>query len=407
LQANLAYELPAPPIIASIQMGNNVNWFEDYADDEEDFEIDEYDITATPNDFNVTTLFSFIESGAVRIPGFQRNFVWDQVRASKLIESLILGIPVPQLFLYEQARNKFLVIDGQQRLLSIYYFKKRRFPRKEKRVELRHIFDENGGIPELVLFDDEYFIDFRLKFAENLPNRKNKFTGLNYSTLGDYQTQFDLRPIRNIIVKQNSPKDDDSSIYELFNRLNTGGINLRPQEIRTSMYHSDFYDILYKINLNVHWRQLTGTDTPDIHMKDIEILLRGFAMLIDGANYAPSLVRFLNQFSRKCEKQTTTQNTYLQQLFESFLTACNQLPEDVFVNAKNNRFNIALFEAVFTATCKQAFEENRLVSGSVSMYQVKELEVDPEFLAAASQSTTRKINVTKRLERATSLLTAL
>ena len=76
-------------------------WFDDYAEDEDELQIDEYDITATPNDFNVSTLFNFIESGAVRIPGFQRNFVWDQVRASKLIESLILGIPVPQLFLYE------------------------------------------------------------------------------------------------------------------------------------------------------------------------------------------------------------------------------------------------------------------------------------------------------------------
>ena len=74
-------------------------WFDDYAEDADELQIDEYDITATPNDFNVLTLFSFIESGAVRIPGFQRNFVWDQVRSSKLIESLILGIPVPQLFL--------------------------------------------------------------------------------------------------------------------------------------------------------------------------------------------------------------------------------------------------------------------------------------------------------------------
>jgi uncharacterized protein with ParB-like and HNH nuclease domain len=63
------------------------DWFDDYAEEADDLQIDEYDITATPNDFNVLTLFSFIESGAVRIPGFQRNFVWDQVRSSKLIES--------------------------------------------------------------------------------------------------------------------------------------------------------------------------------------------------------------------------------------------------------------------------------------------------------------------------------
>lgn len=96
-------------------------WFEDYVGEDEQIEVDEFDITATPNDFNVATLFNFIESGAVVIPGFQRNYVWDRQRASKLIESLILGLPVPQIFLYESARNKFQVIDGQQRLLSIYF----------------------------------------------------------------------------------------------------------------------------------------------------------------------------------------------------------------------------------------------------------------------------------------------
>src|SRR5579863_2811998 len=127
------------------------DWFEDYVDEEDDVQINEYDITATPNDFNVSTLFNFVESGAVRIPGFQRNFVWDRARSSKLIESLILGLPVPQLFLYEQSRNRFLVIDGQQRLMSIYYFIKKRFPLKEKRSELRTIFDEKGTIPDEVL----------------------------------------------------------------------------------------------------------------------------------------------------------------------------------------------------------------------------------------------------------------
>ena len=96
------------------------DWFDDYAEGNDELQVGEYDITATPNDFNVMTLCSFIDSGSVRIPGFQRNFVWDIGRASRLIESLILGLPVPQLFLYERERNRFLVIDGQQRLMSIY-----------------------------------------------------------------------------------------------------------------------------------------------------------------------------------------------------------------------------------------------------------------------------------------------
>lgn len=382
-------------------------WFDDYAEEADTIDIDEYDITATPNDFNLITLNSFIETGAIRIPGFQRNFVWDQVRASKLIESLILGIPVPQLFLYEQARNRFLVIDGQQRLMSIYYFFKRRFPRRERRVELRGIFDVEGRIPDKVLYDDEYFDDFRLKLSGNLPNSSNKFNGLNYATLDDYKTQFDLRPIRNIIVKQNMPNDDDSSMYEVFNRLNTGGVNLRPQEIRTSMYHSDFYEMLYRINQIPQWRTLLGSTEPDIHVKDIEILLRGFAMLIESKSYKPSLVRFLNKFSKQSENLTSEQNHYLEELFRHFLFATYSCPSDFLINAKNGRFNVALYEATFAAACHAAFEERRIPSGTIVPEQVAILERDPEFQGAALEGTTSTTNVNTRLTRARSLIASL
>lgn len=386
---------------------NGQSWFEDYAEDADELQVEEYDITVSPNDFNVMTLHSFVESGAVRIPGFQRNFVWDLGRASKLIESLILGLPVPQLFLYEQEHNKFLVIDGQQRLMSIYYFIKKRFPRKETRVELRSIFDKEGHIPEEILHDDSYFQNFNLRLHEKIPNHPNKFKGMNYATLGDrYKHQFDLRPIRNIVVKQNMPSDD-SSIYEIFNRLNTGGITLSPQEIRTSMYHSEFYNVLYDINNLPEWRKILGQSVPDLHMKDIEFLLRGFATLVDGDNYAPSLAKFLNQFSKKCKNQRPEQNVYCRKLFESFLKACSNLPDDAFKSKKNNRFNVALYEAVFTVACKEAFAERSVVAGEIDIECLKALEKDRDFAEASRVSTTDTSNVHKRLDRARDLVGSL
>lgn len=382
-------------------------WFEDYTEDADELQVEEYDITVSPNDFNVMTLHSFMESGAVRIPGFQRNFVWDLGRASKLIESLILGLPVPQLFLYEQERNKFLVIDGQQRLMSVYYFIKKRFPRKEKRVELRLIFDREGYIPEEILHDDTYFQTFNLRLPQKLPNRANKFKGLNYATLGDYKTQLDLRPIRNIVVKQNAPSGDDTSIYEIFNRLNSGGINISPQEIRTSMYHSKFYSLLSRINNEEKWRKILGTPEPDLHMKDIEVLLRGFAILIDGENYAPSMVKFLNQFSHKCKTQTSENNQYLCTLFKSFLNACSSLADDAFKNKKNKRFNVALYEAVFTAACEQAFSERRVVVGTLDSEQIQNLEIDEEFVQASQKGTAQTKNLIARLNRAREIVGAL
>ncbi len=390
----------------SVTVDQQTDWFEDYSEGADDIQIDEYDITSAPNDFNVMTLHSFIREGSIRIPGFQRHFVWDLPRASKLIESLILGLPVPQMFLYEQRRNEFLVIDGQQRLMSVYYFIEKRFPRKEKRSDLRRIFDEAGMIPEDVLHNDEYFIPFDLRLSEALPGRPNRFKGLNYSTLGDHKRQFDLRPIRNIVVKQNSPNDDDSAMYEVFNRLNSGGVNLRPQEIRTSMYHSEFYNMLYRVNADTRWRQLLQSPRPDLHMKDIEILLRGLAMLVDGDNYAPSMVKFLNQFSKKSESNNSDQNAYLERLVSSFLDSCRALPPGAFLNKNNRRFNIALYEATFAGVMRPAFERRGELeeAAGISPDRIRCLESDPEFVSAAQFATTGTANVRKRLERARVLL---
>lgn len=383
------------------------NWFEDGTGEIDDFQIKEYDITASPNDFNMSTMFSFIESGAVKIPGFQRNYVWDIKRASKLIESIIIGLPIPQIFLYEEARNKFLVIDGQQRLMSIYYFIKQRFPRKEKRFELRRIFDEKGIIPDDVLHDDAYFTKFNLQLTERLPNRPNRLNKLNYGTLGELKTTFDLRTVRNIIIKQNVPdadEDDSSSIYEIFNRLNTGGVNLKPQEIRTSLYHSPFYEMLYRINLDPRWRKLLGVAEPDLHMKDIEILLRAFAMVMCGNGYKPSMTRFLNLTSKRAEALSNEKVKYLEQLFFAFLDACQELPEKAFFGAQITRVNISFIDAVFAAQCTKSFENSSLDVPTVDPARLRLLKEDGDFVNAAQFDTASSVNVAKRLERAKVIL---
>ncbi len=202
-------------------------------------------------------------------------------------------------------------------------------------------------------------------------------------------------------------RDDDSSMYEVFNRLNTGGVNLRPQEIRTSMYHSNFYEMLYRINTEEKWRRILQSTEPDLHMKDIEILLRGFAMLINGENYAPSMIKFLNQFSKNCERYSVGQNEYFENLFASFLNACADLPDNAFMNKKNNRFNIALYEAVFSAVNQKAFSDNRCINGKLDTEKIRTLETDPEFSGAALAGTTQTANVKKRLNRALEIVGTL
>ncbi len=394
-----------------VESVNGSKWFEDYAEEsqegDEDADVINYDLSVTPNDFNVATLFSYIESGTIVIPGFQRHYVWDLKRASRLIESLIRGLPVPQIFLYEEGRNKLLVVDGQQRLKSIYYFIKQRFPRMEARAELRRIFAEQNSIPDDVLSNDKYFTSFRLRLPESLPDQPNELNRLTYNTLGEFKLQLDLRPLRNVVIRENSFASGQTAIYEIFNRLNSGGVNLRPQEIRLSLYHSDFYDMLMEVNADKKWREILNSPEPDLHQKDIEILLRIFAMLIDSGNYSPSMVKFLNQFSHKCKSQNQEKNQYLKELFQSFLDAARGLPKRTFLNDSNNRFNIALIEAVFAAACSKAFAEMRYLSGQLDPKELKVLKADKQFSEASSSATTQTSNVRTRLKLGRKHVTAL
>jgi len=378
-------------------------WLEpgDDADSEEDSgQIDEYDLTSSPNDFNVSTIYDFIRSGAVKIPGFQRNYVWDLRRASKLIESLIIGLPVPQVFLYEEGRNSFLVIDGQQRLMTIYYFVRGRFPRRDKRVEIRRIFNDLGQIPEELFADDSFFDNFNLQLPEIAPGKPNRFNRLNYQTLGDYKVQLDLRTIRNIIVKQLRPSNDDSSIYEMFNRLNTGGILLTPQEIRASLYHSPFYDALFKLNLDPRWRMLLGQGEPDLHMRDMEVLLRGIAMWRMGDDYAPSMVKFLNRYSKTAKHFGTEETLEIAEMVEHFLNAAGDVPRGLFLT-RQQRFSLPLFESVFAAAAHRLEVDG---TWRLDPDAVRALAASEEFQGFSQEQTTNTSNVKGRLAVARRLL---
>ena len=370
---------------------------------EDSYPIADYDLVSTPNDFNTRTLVDLMDSGVVIIPGFQRNFVWDAKRASRLIESIIVGLPVPQIFLYEQGQNKFLVIDGQQRLMSIYYFVKERFPRREKLAELRLTAAGQSAIPEEMLLNEEYFSDFRLSLPEIVPGQPNRFHRCRYSNLEEgYQTSFNLRTIRTITVRQVGPAGDDA-MYEIFNRLNSGGVNLTPQEIRRCTYDSKFYEMLYITNTRSEWRKLVGARVPDTHMKDVEILLRGFAMLINGESYSPSMVKFLNKFSQEARAFNDDHLERLQHLLDSFLYSCRNLPSDVF-HSTRGRFSPMIFESVFVAACQGAYDEGQMTIGTIGAESLGNLKSDTAFRDATQSRTSDTDNVKIRLSRAQEIL---
>lgn len=362
----------------------------------------QYDISVIPNDFNITTIFNLIDSGAIEMPVFQRNYIWDRKRASRFIESLILGLPIPQVFLYQKARNKFLVIDGQQRLLSIYYFIKQRFPFPEKRAALRKVFDDNNCIPEETLFDGEYFQDFKLQFSKTEEGGKNPLDGLKYSTLGIYKSNFEFMTMRCMAIRQNEPKEDDSSVFEIFSRLNTGGVNLTNQEIRACLYYSEFYRMLNKVNQNSIWRNLYGKPE-DGKFKDVEVILRSFALLCNGERYNGSMNVFINRYAKEAMSYSTEDVKYLYNLFVSFLKACNELPRELFAT-KNGELNAALFDSIFTVVASECFKSKTLITQKLYEERIRALKADPEFEEAITHSTSHTKMVNKRIEKARTYL---
>lgn len=386
-----------------LEVQANDKWYIDLCEEEPETVVKEYDITATPNDFNILTLFSLIDNGVIKMPPFQRNYVWDEKRASKLIESIILGLPVPQVFLYEQEKNSFYVIDGQQRLLSIYFFVKQRFPTAEGRLILRQYLTGDTKIDSSILSDDRYFKNFKLRLPSSANNEKNKFDKLKYETLGEYKNTFDiLRTVRSVVIKQNEP-DDDSSIYEIFNRLNTGGQNLSAQEIRMSMYYSPFYKKIIELNSQPKWRKILRQVQADVHFKDVEILLRAFAMLFDYKTYSSPMGRFLNTFSKTANGFKPELIDYLGALFVSFLDSCDNLSETAF-STKQGQFSISLFESIFVATCIEAFKKKELVSSKVVDDSVVALKENEEFINSNQGSVASKTNVTTRITKAIEML---
>lgn len=380
------------------------DFFEDEQDVGEDL-IVEYDITTSPRDLTPANIVEMIDTGIIEIPLFQRNYVWDIKKASRLVESLILGLPVPELFFYTEGddNNTYKIIDGQQRFLSIYFFVKGRFPKNSaSRFMIRKGVNE-GSAPEELLHDNEIFQEFSLKLSENSTGA-SRYHGEKFTTLDkDTQIKFRLRRfLRTVVVRQNKPDDNGSSMFEIFNRLNTGGTRLNNQEIRASLYYCNFYKMMVRLNNQDNWRELMGKPVQDLRSNDIELILRSIALLHESETYTPKMVNFLNEFSQKTKKYDDEYIEYLENLFDSFIVACNMLGSKAFF--RNNRFSKTLFESVFVAVAKPSYINNELITSKVDSVSFERLKNDEEFISYLRSGSSSSDNIKGRIKRAKEVL---
>lgn len=388
-------------------MIDNINVTDFFEEDLESGEesIVEYDITTSPRDLTPANIVDMIDSGIIEIPLFQRNYVWDIKKASKLVESLILGLPVPELFFYTEGddNNTYKIIDGQQRFLSIYFFVKGRFPKSNSARFMIRDGINDGAELETLLPDNSIFKDFTLQLCDE-GQKASRYDGCKFATLDkDTQIKFRLRRfLRTVVVRQNKPDDNSSSMFEIFNRLNTGGTPLNAQEIRASLYYCDFYKMLVRLNFKDEWRSVLGKPTQDLHSKDIEVILRSLALLHEGESYTPKMVTFLNSFSQKTKKFTEDYIDYLNELFLSFINSCSDLGDKPFF--RNNRFSTTLFESVFVAACYRQFENSNLVLDRIDKSSFETLKNDEEFISYLMSGSSSSENIKGRIRRAKELI---
>jgi hypothetical protein len=321
----------------------------EYEDQEDDVRTSNYAITSYGADYPVDGLVKRIRNGNIYIPEFQRGFVWDIKTASRFIESLLIGLPVPGIFLSKDQESKLIVIDGQQRLRTIQYFYDGKIP-----IHGDYDFEESNTDGKV----------FALKLDGNDNSSEelgNKFNNKTYNTLSDEERRrLDDAIIPATIIKQDIPENDDSSIYQIFERLNTGGIKLTSQEIRACIYHGEFNKLLIELNKNSQWQdifngKITGNFRPDPRMKDQELILRFLALHsasidYDGDNektitYQKPMKSFLNEFMKQNRQINNIKKEQLINIFNhSIETIYNSIGLRAFRPKKG--LNAAVLDAV-------------------------------------------------------------
>lgn len=324
----------------------------------EDQALVEYDIATYPSDFTLGGIRDMWHAGDIRIPRFQRDFVWKIEQSSLLIESFLLGLPVPNVFFYIDDLNRNLVIDGQQRILSVVYFIDGYFGK-----ETTH------GRKQV----------FRLKGLDE----RSPYYNLRYGDLPDSERRkLQNSVLRAINVRQLSPSDENTSIYHIFERLNTGGTALKPQEIRNCVFRGEFAETLHKLNEYSNWRLIVGRKDRDRHQRDVELILRAFALSGSWQTYEKPMKEYLNRAMRQNQKGTTTRVTRFIRLFTR---TC-----DLIVNALGEKpfhlrgpLNASVLDAVF---CTLLDNAESLPTDLKHRYS--RLAKDESFLAYTRGSTT-------------------
>lgn len=335
-------------------------------------------INYSGQDFDVIGLVRRLTKGDILIPtfgheddriisaGFQRSFVWTRPQMDRFVESILLGYPIPGIFLIRQMDRRYLVLDGQQRLRTLKSF--------------------HDGI-----YDGKEF---------TLQNVIDEFKGLTYRTLGEDQRRlFDDTFIQATIVVSDDSIESLDAIYQIFERLNSGGTQLTPHEIRVALFAGPFIDFVEQLNKSPDWRTLYGKRST--RLRDQELVLRIIALYVNAALYRRPLKIFLNNFvsSHRQESATDLENT-IGARFQQAASLLVQAGGAETVRLGSGQVNAALTEAIFIGLMRR-LDQGVQVNTNRLNEKIKVLRDDAALILAVSRSTADEEQVRVRLETAT------
>ncbi len=229
--------------------------------------IKEAEVISEKQEINIETLFNRIKRGSIVLqPEYQRKFVWDKRKSSNLIESILLNIPIPPIFISEE-NGVYEVIDGQQRLTSIYNFIDNKFPDYKKNT----------------------YTEFKLSKLSCLSD----LTGKRFIDLPkEYQDKIYDKGLSVIIIKESTNKDVK---FEMFNRLNTNITKLNNQELRNCLYRGTYNDFIKEMAQYEPFKKLINRPDYETRMLNEELVLSFFTFLdTDYHQYKGGLKQMMN-----------------------------------------------------------------------------------------------------------------
>lgn len=327
-------------------------------------------------------------------PEIQRKYVWDRAEASRFIETLLYGLPVPSIFLAKTPDEKYLIIDGYQRIMSVCDFV------------------EGEGIGEFSKKNKP----FKLSNTEKI---NEKWRGKAFSDLlAEEQRRIKNTTIHAIIFEQKNPNDKkDTSLYQIFERINTGGRTLLPQEIRNCIYQGKLNKLIIDLNKDKNWRYLLGLEKEDERMRDIELVLRLLAYTFGEYSKEEktklSLKKYLNDFMGNKDNNSNKRISEFENAFKKITEFCKiNFGENAFRNYSikqkeySDRIYPPILDAVCVATYKFIFENKGKKKITDKELKNKHIQMfsDKSFLNSISGATTDIVNIDTRINKAFSLL---